>query len=204
MRREIPEYDLEALSYDKSRFCSRLGKHIDRMHKRIVESLLNSSGKTLLDVGVGTGRFATWLAERGFEVVGVDISREMLKKAKKKDFREDRDIFILEDEDILFVAGEEVLNKAIKNLITSKLEGYMKEIIETPREIPFIKSKAELEGFINKLVPEPSVQQRLRVRLAYEVVEVVKEVKDKKEVVKPYFKNILITINDRIKEVILD
>ena len=84
MRREIPEYDLEASSYDKSRFCSRLGKHIDRMHKRIVESLLNSSGKTLLDIGVGTGRFATWLAERGFEVVGVDISREMLKKAKKK------------------------------------------------------------------------------------------------------------------------
>jgi len=82
MRYKNPEYDLEASSYDESRFYSRLGKHIDHMHKRIVKSLLNSSGKMLLDVGVGTGRFAMWLAERGFEVVGVDISREMIKKAK--------------------------------------------------------------------------------------------------------------------------
>jgi 2-polyprenyl-3-methyl-5-hydroxy-6-metoxy-1,4-benzoquinol methylase len=38
----------------------------------------------MLEVGTGTGRFATWLAKKGCEVVGIDISREMLKKAKDK------------------------------------------------------------------------------------------------------------------------
>ena len=84
MGHKVAEYDYEAPSYDKSRFYNRLGKHLNYMHKRIVGSLLNSTGKTLLGVGVGTGRFAIWLAEKGFEVVGVDISIEMLKKAKRK------------------------------------------------------------------------------------------------------------------------
>jgi SAM-dependent methyltransferase len=38
----------------------------------------------VLDVGVGTGRIAWPLRETGFSVVGVDISRKMIGKAKKK------------------------------------------------------------------------------------------------------------------------
>jgi 2-polyprenyl-3-methyl-5-hydroxy-6-metoxy-1,4-benzoquinol methylase len=38
----------------------------------------------VLEAGIGTGRFATWLAKKGFSVVGIDISKEMLKKAKEK------------------------------------------------------------------------------------------------------------------------
>src|SRR3989441_8553818 len=39
---------------------------------------------TVLDVGVGTGRFACPLTERGFRVVGADISVPMMLKAKEK------------------------------------------------------------------------------------------------------------------------
>src|SRR2546428_5459384 len=39
---------------------------------------------TVLDVGVGTGRFACALNERGFNVVGADISVPMMIKAKEK------------------------------------------------------------------------------------------------------------------------
>jgi ubiquinone/menaquinone biosynthesis C-methylase UbiE len=78
------EYDREAPSYDKSRFRSRLGQHLDYMHKRIVEAFLHSAGELVLDAGVGTGRFATWLSEKCYRVVGIDLSREMLKEAKKK------------------------------------------------------------------------------------------------------------------------
>ncbi len=39
---------------------------------------------SLLDVGVGTGRFADPLRRRGFEVVGVDLSRRMMAKAREK------------------------------------------------------------------------------------------------------------------------
>lgn len=38
----------------------------------------------ILDVGVGTGRFAKPLSERGFEIVGIDLSRKMISKAKQK------------------------------------------------------------------------------------------------------------------------
>lgn len=78
------EYDYEAANYDKSRFTDNMGRHLDYMHKKILVSLLDPSNKLLLEAGVGTGRFATWLAKKGFGVVGIDISREMLKKAKEK------------------------------------------------------------------------------------------------------------------------
>lgn len=43
-----------------------------------------ASGGTVLELGVGTGRLAVPLAERGVEVVGVDISPEMLAKLRDK------------------------------------------------------------------------------------------------------------------------
>jgi ubiquinone/menaquinone biosynthesis C-methylase UbiE len=39
---------------------------------------------TILDVGVGTGRFAKPLSECGFDIVGIDLSRKMILKAKLK------------------------------------------------------------------------------------------------------------------------
>jgi len=39
---------------------------------------------TILDVGVGTGRFAKPLSDLGFEIVGIDISRKMMSKATQK------------------------------------------------------------------------------------------------------------------------
>jgi ubiquinone/menaquinone biosynthesis C-methylase UbiE len=38
----------------------------------------------ILDVGVGTGRFAKPLSDLGFEIVGVDLSRKMISRAKQK------------------------------------------------------------------------------------------------------------------------
>lgn len=43
-----------------------------------------SECRTILDVGVGTGRFAKPLSDLGFEIVGIDISRKMMSKAKQK------------------------------------------------------------------------------------------------------------------------
>lgn len=45
----------------------------------------------ILDVGSGPGQFAKYMAEKGFEVVGIDFSKEMVAIAKEKvptvDFR---------------------------------------------------------------------------------------------------------------------
>lgn len=39
---------------------------------------------TVLDAGVGTGRFAAALRDRGFSLVGVDISRRMMVRARER------------------------------------------------------------------------------------------------------------------------
>jgi len=46
-----------------------------------------SGCRTILDVGVGTGRFAKPLSDFGFEVVGIDLSRKMMSKARQKGVR---------------------------------------------------------------------------------------------------------------------
>lgn len=50
---------------------------------RALEGALGKQGR-ILDAGVGTGRFAKPLQDRGFEVVGIDISERMLDKARQK------------------------------------------------------------------------------------------------------------------------
>ncbi len=45
-------------------------------------------GATVLDAGVGTGRFALPLQNRGFEVVGADVSTRMMAKAAAKGVRD--------------------------------------------------------------------------------------------------------------------
>lgn len=51
--------------------------------RKFMKKNLNSENR-ILDVGTGTGFLALLLAEMGYEVVGIDISEEMLKVAKKK------------------------------------------------------------------------------------------------------------------------
>ncbi len=95
MSQAIAEYDAEAATYDSSRFSDNFGVHLDNVHKQILETLVDSTGQLLLEVGIGTGRFGVWLAKKGFRVVGVDISRQMLKKAKEKAYRMNTDIDVI-------------------------------------------------------------------------------------------------------------
>jgi 2-polyprenyl-3-methyl-5-hydroxy-6-metoxy-1,4-benzoquinol methylase len=131
MRHKAAEYDYEASSYDISRFNSGLGKHLDYLHKRIVGHLLNSNGKTVLDAGVGTGRFAVWLTRKGFEVVGVDVSKEMLKKAKEKAQTLPRKIHIVLG-DVNFLPFREGVfdNYICINVVNHipEIDGFLKEV----------------------------------------------------------------------------
>jgi SAM-dependent methyltransferase len=47
------------------------------------------SGRSALDFGCGTGRSTRFLKSLGFEAVGVDISRQMIKRALRRDPRGD-------------------------------------------------------------------------------------------------------------------
>lgn len=69
-------YDLiyEAKNYDAE---------VELIQKNLVEHS-SRPVKSILDIGCGTGSHALRLAERGFEVVGVDRSPAMLDKAREK------------------------------------------------------------------------------------------------------------------------
>jgi SAM-dependent methyltransferase len=52
--------------------------------ERIFKEYGEGNIKTILDLGCGTGNHAIPLAERGYEVIGIDISPKMLESARAK------------------------------------------------------------------------------------------------------------------------
>lgn len=68
-------YDQLMLDINYHQWVDYLIKHIENN---------KASGKVLLDLGCGTGSIAIPLALRGYQVVGMDISTEMLTQAEQK------------------------------------------------------------------------------------------------------------------------
>ncbi len=52
--------------------------------KSLLQDKIGGNDKKILDIGAGTGFLSLMLAGMGHEVVGLDISEEMIEKAKKK------------------------------------------------------------------------------------------------------------------------
>ncbi|EMA49822.1 MULTISPECIES: class I SAM-dependent methyltransferase [Halococcus] len=73
-----------AETYESKRFSDG-GRLIDEREKRAVLSAVGPvEGKRMLEIACGTGRFTTMLAERGADIVGLDISPAMLQEGRKK------------------------------------------------------------------------------------------------------------------------
>jgi len=73
-----------AEEYEEKRF-SRGGRLIDRREKQAVLDAIGPVEDTdVLEIACGTGRFTVMLAERGADVVGLDISGPMLKQGRQK------------------------------------------------------------------------------------------------------------------------
>lgn len=52
--------------------------------KSLLQDKIGGNDKKILDIGAGTGFLSIMLAEMGYEVVGLDLSEEMMERAKKK------------------------------------------------------------------------------------------------------------------------
>ncbi|WP_049998403.1 class I SAM-dependent methyltransferase [Halococcus sediminicola] len=73
-----------AEDYDSKRFSDG-GRLIDDREKEAVLSAVGPvEGKHVLEIACGTGRFTTMLAQRGADIVGLDISPAMLQEGRKK------------------------------------------------------------------------------------------------------------------------
>lgn len=80
----------------ETQMYTKLARHYDRIHRFVnyqaqadfIASQFGkhnqSGGKRVLDVACGTGTHANLLAGKGFSVVGLDKSRDMLEQARRK------------------------------------------------------------------------------------------------------------------------
>lgn len=71
-------------AYETKRFSGG-GRLIDDREKRaVLDAIEPATDKRVLEIGCGTGRFTVLLAERGADIVGLDISVPMLREGRGK------------------------------------------------------------------------------------------------------------------------
>jgi ubiquinone/menaquinone biosynthesis C-methylase UbiE len=80
MENSEPVFDQIAEFYDMTR-RPPLKNEIDAIITQL------DGSKTVLEIGVGTGRMSIPIQEKGFDVTGIDISARMLEKAREKGIR---------------------------------------------------------------------------------------------------------------------
>jgi ubiquinone/menaquinone biosynthesis C-methylase UbiE len=78
-------YSREAHQYDDRRWRTPQGVRNDAHQKRIVGELLGPiAGQRVLEIGPGTGRLSSWLADRGASLIGADVARPMLERLRAR------------------------------------------------------------------------------------------------------------------------
>jgi len=77
-------WDQRSSTFDLSPGHTLSCKREEDAWKALFREKIGSGEKKVLDVGVGTGFLSIMLAEIGYSVVGVDLSEEMINKARKK------------------------------------------------------------------------------------------------------------------------
>ncbi|MEM2941586.1 MAG: methyltransferase domain-containing protein [Thermoproteota archaeon] len=76
-------YDIMSRNYDSSKHL-HITRKMEIGEEKTVEKLLRLFSPPVLDVGCGTGRYAVKIAEKGVEVVALDVSQGMLFKTVEK------------------------------------------------------------------------------------------------------------------------
>jgi len=87
MKNDGERVNTKRISFDRvAEIFDRTRSPPPRVMNKIIDALQEDleGFKRILDLGIGTGRFAKPLQDVGFEVVGIDISGKMLEKANEK------------------------------------------------------------------------------------------------------------------------
>jgi SAM-dependent methyltransferase len=93
----VVAFDAIAPAYD-AWYATPLGRLVDRIEKQTVLTLVSERTEgAALDLSCGTGNYAMALAERGFRIVGVDVSASMLRAARAKSVQAKLDVAAILD-----------------------------------------------------------------------------------------------------------
>ncbi len=79
-------YDHHAARYDRrTGFAPNTGQayNLAKYYEPFLDHALPQAGR-LLEIGCGTGFYTAWLAKRGFDVVGIDLSSNMIEEARRR------------------------------------------------------------------------------------------------------------------------
>ena len=93
---------------------------------------LKLEGRKIVEVGCGTGRNTTWLAERAAEIVGLDFSEEMLARARSR-VNDPRVRFIQHDARITWPLADASTEVVIAMLILEHVEDLAPVFAEAAR-----------------------------------------------------------------------
>ena len=77
-------YDEIAKEYNANWFRGYRNRYLEETVDRYIFSMVDFSGKKVLDIGCGTGRITKRLAQLSESVVGIDVSAGMLVEAEKR------------------------------------------------------------------------------------------------------------------------
>lgn len=102
----------------------------------VLNRLLGEARGSLLDVGCGTGSYAAGLAERGWDVTGIDASEDMLRRARAKGVAAiHADATALPFEDASFDAAVSIFT----HTDVDDLAGFLREVVRVLRPAaPFV------------------------------------------------------------------
>ena len=135
------------------------GAVYDRLEKKAIRRLLPHGGgtKKLLEIGCGTGHWSAFFSANGYHVVGVDVSEDMLMKARQKGLQNCR-YEVADAHDLPFETGRYDVVGAITTLEFVRQPGrVIAEMVRCAR----IRTGQLLLGVLNSL---SSVNQERRQR----------------------------------------
>ena len=78
-------FDRVAGIYDSTRWSGFSPETMKKLLNTMKDMFVGC--KTILDIGTGTGRFAEYFNDSGFNVIGIDVSLPMMAKAREKRLR---------------------------------------------------------------------------------------------------------------------
>lgn len=109
---------------------------ISRIRDKVVDFTDARNGSRILDIGTGTGRQAFAFAKRGYDATGIDLSKDMLRVANKKNKYENAGFLVADASNLPFRDSSfdvSSVSFALHDMLLPIREKALKEMVRVTR-----------------------------------------------------------------------